>query len=150
MGKAGINVLGLGAIAVAAILIAKGMLKPTQEKVERNANVLSGAYEPRIVEFRVLEDSELPEGVEAPPVGAAEFCFVLAVLYPEHASLPEGAHRLVEVNGVIDDVLDPIHVEEATDEEGATVYLTFRSDGTFRFAHVARGDTVLVERAALE
>ena len=118
--------------------------------MERSADVLSGAYEARLVECRVLEDSELPEDVPAPPVGSATFYFGLTVLYPDHAAVPTGEHALVEINGELETRVLPVDVDTMVDEDGATVYLTFQSDGTFRYGALARDEKILVRRVALD
>jgi hypothetical protein len=152
MKRGAATIVGLAILAIAATFVGRMFLSPARERVEQRSSVLSGAYEERLTECRILEDAELPADVERPGVGEAIYYLHLAVLYPGVANLPAEPeeHRLVGINGSPTAELSPVHAESAFDDEGTTVYLIFKTDGTFDFARLVRPDKTVLEKVALE
>ncbi len=146
-----VTTLGLAALAIGAVWVAKTMIGPTQEKVERGQSVLNAAAAARVVECRILEDSELPEGLERPGVGGRTVYLLVAIHYPGYAAAPGLAnHSLIRVNGRPDTTLQPVHTASEPDEDGATGYLTFRTTLDHSFAKLIHGDKVLAESLHVE
>ncbi|MGQ0613216.1 MAG: hypothetical protein ACT4PV_05705 [Planctomycetaceae bacterium] len=144
-------VVGLAIVGMAAIVIGRHMLKPAAEKQERSRTVLTGLTEPRLARCRILEDSEVPEGVEAPRVGEAVVYLAVEILYPAAARVPEHAGMfLSRVNGASGRDLEPVHTETDSDEDGAYLYLVFKVEEEFQYAQIRREDKVVLARVSPE
>ncbi|MHC4548661.1 MAG: hypothetical protein ACYTEZ_07770 [Planctomycetota bacterium] len=151
MGRFALTVLGLAIVAVAAILIAKGVLRPTQEKVQRSKSVLTGAYEAKFLECFVLEDRDLPDELAPPKVDEDLVYLRVDLLYPGVERVPSPkSHVLQTINGVPGTELRPVHTAYEVGYEGTYLYLVYRSDQSFAFAHMSREGTLLFEKVALE
>jgi len=143
--------LGLGVLAFGAIVFGRQMLKPAAEKQERSRTVLTGLTEPRLRSCRVLEDSEIPEGLDKPRVGEDLDYLGVEIHYPGAARVPDHAGLFLGlVNGREGADLPPLHRETYEDEEGAYLYLVFRVEGTFEFGQIRRDDAVVLPRVAPE
>lgn len=152
MNRSTATVVGITILAGGAIFVGRAMLRPATEEVERREPVLTGAMNPRLHECRMLEDTELPEGIEPPQVGEDVLYLRVAVLYPGVAEAPAAKeHVLDKVNGDPAATLAPAHAENApADGDGAVARLTFRVDSGFRFARVSRDGKAVLEKVSLE
>jgi len=150
VGRGATAALGLTILAIAAIFLAKGMLQPTQEEVERTKDVLNKDALPRLNECRELGLDELPEGLEPPGVGATHFYLSIVVFFPGYATV-EGAedYRLTEMDGR-SVALSPMHTEVATEEDGAYVSLIFRLDDPFSSARLMHGEEEILAKVVME
>ena len=96
-----VTIVGLAVVGGAAILVGREFLEPARERAESKEGVLTGAYAPRLEECRVLEDSELPEGLRRPAVGESLLYVSVVALYPGAAGAPDlRTYLLDHVNGV--------------------------------------------------
>jgi hypothetical protein len=152
MGRISATVLGIAILAGGAIFVSRAMLRPATEEVERREPVLTGAHDPRLYDCRVLEDTELPEGLEPPSVGEDYLWLRVVVFYPGVAEAPAPQeHVFDKVNGDPAATLRPKHAEGAPGEDGgAFVHLTFRIDREFRFARLARDGKAVLEKVSVE
>jgi hypothetical protein len=151
MGRGVGTVLGIAVVAIAAIWVAKSMLKPTQEKVERRAPVLSGEYAPRLEECRALPDTELPAGVPAPLVDEDLLYVEVIVLFPGVSVVQDVKdHRLAEINGVVKTSLSPVFSSVDVAEEGAYLVLVFKANHAFENARLVCNGQVVLERVELQ
>jgi hypothetical protein len=148
VGRTALTLVGIAALAVAAVFIAQRMLQPTQEKVEQGQKVLTQAYRPKLLECYVLEDAEVPAGLPRPDVSEDLLYLAVLVLYPGVDRAPPGDHRFAAVNGG-EGTLDPADVATEADDEGTTMTLVFKVDSSFEFARLVRGEEVLFDRVAL-
>ncbi|MEE8105068.1 MAG: hypothetical protein V3T86_05995, partial [Planctomycetota bacterium] len=100
MNRAVLTMLGLGAAAVLAIFVGKQFLGSAEDAKDRREGVLTGLTQPRLEALEVLEDSELPEGIEPPGVGASFIFIEVDILYPSAAREPDGdPYSLSRING---------------------------------------------------
>jgi hypothetical protein len=141
------TIIGLAILAGGAIWVGRQFLEPAQEMAEADSSVLSGAYEARLEECRVLAPSELPDGLRPPKVGEA-FDFVLvAVLYPEREQVPTPElHHLDRIDGLPGTNLHPVHTYTETASEGAFLEVIFRVDEVFDEARLMRGEEVVLRQ----
>ncbi len=149
VGRTLLTILGIAAIAVAAVLVAQKFAGPAGEKAEANQKVLTHAYKPKFHECRALDDDEVPESLPRPGVDEDLVYVSVVILYPGVDRVPEPRdHRLIGVNGA-DGYLEPVHIEFSESEEGAYLTLIFRANNEFHFARLVRGEEVLFERIDL-
>jgi hypothetical protein len=150
MGRTILTILGIAAIAVGAVFIAQRFANPAKEQAQAKEKVLTDAYDPQLVECRPLEDSEVPASLPRPGVDEDLIYIAIVVLYPGVDRVPEPKnHRLIGVNGE-DRYLEPAHIDYAVVEEGAELTLVFRTDNSFQYGRLVRGETPLFERVDLE
>jgi len=151
VGRATLTILGLAIVAVAATFIAKNALRPNQEEVQRKQDVLTHAYLPSLIECTIVEDSDLPPTLPRPEVDEDLLYIAVVVFYPGVDRVPEPReHRLERVNGVAGVVLEPVHTSYEQDEDGTYITLLYRTDNSFRYGRMVRGDRPLFERVVLE
>lgn len=151
MRRFSLTALGLTIVTVAAVLFAKSYMRPTQEKVERGKEVLTNAYQARLIECVVLEDTDLPEGLPRAAVDEDLLYVQVTVLYPGVERAPTAEeHVLKEVNGVIGTELRPVHTSSDTDEDGSYLYLVYRTDSAFDAARMAWDGNLLFKKVALD
>jgi hypothetical protein len=150
MGRTVLTIIGIAAIAIGAVFVAQRFTSPAQEKAQAGKKVLTNAYEPRYVGCFLLEDSDVPESLPKPGVDEDLVYVAVVVLYPGVERVPEPRdHRMIGVNGQ-DAYLEPAHVDYEVTEEGAELTLVFRTDNSFQFGRLVRGETLLFERVQLE
>jgi hypothetical protein len=151
VGRGTLTLLGIAAVAVAAIFIAKGMLRPAKEEVERLAPVLTGQYAPQLQECVLLEDSQLPEGLAPPKVDEDLRYVQVEILYPGVEKTPPPADHLLErVNGGGGAPLEPVWNDTDVTEDGAYVYLIYKATTSFEYARLTRRGEVVLERIDLQ
>jgi hypothetical protein len=146
-----LTALALTVVAVVAVLFARSFMRPAQEKVQRSKEVLTNAYQARVVECVPLEDTDLPEGLRRPNVDEDLVYVQVIVLYPgvERVSSPED-HVLKEINGVMETELRPVHTSSDADEEGAYLYLVYQTNSAFEAAGMARDGKRLFKKISLD
>ncbi len=146
MNRAVLTLLGLGAAAVLAIFVGKQFLGGAEEAKDRREVVLTGLTLPRLESLHVLEDSELPEGLDPPGVGASFLFIEVAILYPSAAREPAGdPYELSRINGT-SATASSVDKETEDTDEGIYVSLVFKVTDTFEHAALVRGDVQLLER----
>ncbi len=151
MRRALITLLGIAILAGAAIFIMRQFLKPAAEKAERKEPVLTGAYDVRLDSCRVLEDHELPEGLEPPGVGDESLYLLVVALYPGRDNAPPAEqHFLGRVNGEAEGTLRPVHSSSEVAADGQYISLVFRAPPEFESARLMHEDKTLVERVTLD
>ena len=151
MSRVAATVLGLAILGGGAIFISRALLSPATEEAERRTPVLTGALDPQLHEFRVLEDNELPAGLLPPKVGEDLLYLLVVVLYPGSERVPSpDEHILDRVNNHPDYSLRPAHVESVVDRDGAYLYLTIRTDSSFEFARLVRDGEVVIPKVSLQ
>jgi len=149
MGRTILTILGIAAIAVGAVFIAQRFASPAKEQMQAGQKVLTRAYEPTLVECVLLEDSDVPEALPKPEVDEDLAYVAVVLLYPGVERVPEPKdHRLIGINGQ-DGYLEPAHIDYEVTEDGAELTLVFRTDSSFQFGRLVRGETVLFERVGL-
>jgi len=146
-----VTAVGLGLVGLAAVLFGRDLLKPAAERKERDTSVLTGLHDPKVIDCRFLEDSEVPEELPRPGVGEDWRYLLVEVLYPAAAKAPDPeGHYLDQVDGGPSRV-PPAHVEAgAVDESGAYLALMFRVESAFGRAVLRRGDAVVASRVSPE
>jgi len=150
MGRTVVTLLFFAALGVGAVFVAKRFVNPARDQAQASQKVLTHAYQPKFLECRVLEDSEIPASLPRPGVDEDLVYVEVVVLYPGVERVPDpGDHRLIGVNGESMS-LDPADTEYAVTEEGAELTLIFRTNNSFSFGRLVRGDKVLFERVELE
>jgi len=150
VGRAALTLLGFAAIAVAVILVAQRFMGQAGDKGQTGQKILTQAYQPQLRECSVIPDEEIPESLPRPEVDEDVVYIAVVVLYPGVDLVPEPReHRLIGVNGE-KVALDPADVDYDVTEEGAELTLVFRTDNSFRFARLVRGEESLFERVELE
>ena len=150
--KSVITIISIALIAGVAIYLGRVYLKPAKERAEAKEAVLSGAYDARVEVCSMLEDHELPEGVEAPEIGSTERYVQLIVLFPE-VNIIKGAkyeYQLDRINGGEGDPIDPVHADIEVEEDGVVLTLTYKTDEDFEHGRLVHDGNVIVEKAALE
>ncbi len=146
-----ITLLGIALLAGAAIFIMRQFLKPEAEKAERKEPVLTGAYDVRLDSCHILEDHELPEGLEPPAVGDESLYLRVVALYPGRDNAPPAAqHFLDRVNGEAETYLRPVHSASEVTAEGHYIQLVFLVPPTFELARLMHEDKTVIERVALD
>lgn len=151
MGRVTLTLLGIAVVAVAAILIARSMLRPAKEEVERKGNVLTGEYTPTVHECRILEDAELPDPLPPPKVADALRYVQVLVHYPGVSTAPDPQEHLLErVNGAAGPPLAPAWHESVAGEDGTDLYLIYKTTLEFEHARLSRKGTVIAERIDLQ
>jgi len=146
-----LTALGLTVVAVAAVLFAKSYMRPAQEKVQRRQSVLTNAYQARLVECMILEDRDLPVGLRRPDVDEDLVYVQVTVLYPGVDRVPSpNEHVLIEINGVTETELAPVHTSSESDEEGSFLYLVYKTDHGFEAARMARDGKRLFDKVSLD
>ena len=151
MKRLSLTALGLTVVTVAAVLFAKSYVRPAQEKAQRSRDVLTNAYQARLVECVVLEDTELPADLRRPDVDEDLVYVQVAVLYPgvERVPSPE-KHVLREINGVLETELQPVHTSSESDDEGSLLYLVYQTNLGFEAARMTRDGMRLFAKVALD
>ena len=150
MGRIVLTVFGIAAIAFGAVFFAQRYMNPAKEQAQASQKVLTHAYQPKFVECRVLEDSEVPDSLPRPKVDEDLIYITVVVLYPGVDRVPDPReHKLIGINGR-NDYLEPAHVDYVLTEEGAELILVFRTDNSFLFGRLVRGDKVLFEHVEVE
>lgn len=151
MGRTAWTIIALAGIAVGAIFLARGMLNPAKEKVEQKQAVLNSEARPRVTDCLVVEDADLPDELEPPPVGASFMYVAVTVFYPDFPDVPDlEKHVLDAVNGNAKARLTPVHTAVELDPIGAYAILIYKTDPAFTHARLLRGDQVIDERVELE
>jgi hypothetical protein len=146
-----LTALGLTVVTVAAVLFAKSYMRPAQEKVQQRQNVLTNAYQARLEECVVLEDTELPEDLRRPDVDEDLLYVQVTVLYPGVDLVPTPEkHVLKEINGVVATELAPVHTSTEADEEGSLLYLVYRTTSAFEAARMERDGIRLFAKVTLD
>jgi hypothetical protein len=146
-----LTALGLTVVTVAAVLFAKSYVSPAQEKVQRGKEVLTNAYQARLVECIVLEETGLPDGLRRPDVDEDLVYVQVTVLYPgvERVQAPAD-HVLFHVNGVHGTELHPVHTSSDFDDDGCFLYLVYQTDSGFEAAAMSRDGKRLFKKIALD
>ena len=146
------TILGLAILAGGGFLIARMIVPGASEPEHKRESVLTGAYTPRLEEVGILEDADLPRGIEAPGIDSDTLYLFVVVLFPGAPNVPDhGAHKLDRINGVSDKALDPVHTSaEYVEGEGTYLELVYRIDGEFEHAWLVRDGKAIVERISLE
>ncbi len=148
MGRGATAILGLAVLAVCAVFLAKGLVEPKQEELERSKDVLNAEAQPRLVGCTELSDVERPKELPAPPVGADYFYLTVTVLFPGFATVEgEKEHVLVVDGGGSKKTL---HSEVEIDDDGAYLTMIFRVDGDFESGRLLRGETEVIKRVQME
>ena len=151
MKRAVVTLLGIGVLAVTAIVISHYVLGPAEDAAERRQGVLTGLTSPRLLDCLILEDADLPDGVPPPPVGRDVIYISVGVFYPGAIKEPdEGLYRLVEINGIKENTLDAVHVSKEETDEGFYVDAVFRTDSNFDQAELRRGGATVVKKVKLD
>ena len=147
MGKAGATILGFALLAGAAIIVGRSFLLPAAERSERDGTVLTGGLDPRIESVEVLEDSDLPPGVNAPKVDEDLIYIRVDIFYPERESFPApDAHHLTGANRETWFESEPVHSVTETTEDGARAVLIYSVGTKFEWGRIAHGKLVIAER----
>jgi hypothetical protein len=150
MGRTVLTILGIAAIAIGAVFFAQRYVSPAKEQAQAKEQVLTHAYKPSLVECRVFEDAEIPDDLPKPGVDEDLVYVGVVVLYPGVDRVPNPSeHRLIGINGR-DAFLDPVHADTGLAEDGTELVLIFKTDNSFRFGRLVRGDAVLFDRVELE
>jgi hypothetical protein len=146
MNRAVLTLLGLGAAAVLAIFIGKQFLGSAEDAKDRREDDLTGLTLPRLESINVLEDSELPQGIEPPGVGDSFMYIEVDILYPSAAREPDGdPYGLAGINGR-SDTTAPVSKQTEETDDGIYVALVFRVSDAFEHAALVRGERKLLER----
>jgi hypothetical protein len=150
VGRAALTLLGFVAIGAAVIFVAQRFLGSKGETADPSHKVLTQAYQPQLVECRLIPDEEIPESLPRPGVDEDVVYIAVVVLYPGVERVPEPLeHRLIGVNGE-KVALDPADASYDVTEGGAELTLVFRTDNSFQFARLVRGEESLFERVEVE
>jgi len=122
-----------------------------EDRAEANQAVLGGAYDPRPVECRMLDDGELPEGLEVPGIDDELRYVVVVLFYPHAAAAPSPIEHLLDhINGDAQEVLRPVHVSSEVEDEGIYLTLVYRTTIHFEHARMIRDRKPIVGRIDLE
>jgi len=150
VGKATASILGFAVLAGVAFYVGKSFLSPSSEKAEREESVLTGALDPRIEYAEMLEDADLPDGIDAPKVGDSTRYMRITILYPDRPRAPgPEEHMLTEVNAG-EFTADPVHGIVSEDEEGARIIVIYRVSADFEWGRIERGERVIAKRFELD
>jgi hypothetical protein len=150
VGRAALTLLGFVAIGAAVIFVAQRFMGKGDGNGPTGQKILTHAYNPQLVECRLIPDEEIPESLPRPGVDEDVVYIAVVVLYPGVDRVPEPRdHRLIGVNGA-DGFLEPLDVDYDLIEDGAELTLVFRTDNSFRFARLVRGAESLFDRVELE
>ena len=150
MGKSGVTILGFAVLAGAVIYVGQSYLNPAGEKAERDESVLTGALDPRIEYAELLEDADLPEGIDAPKVGDLTRFMRVLILYPDQPRAPDPmTHKLTQVSAGTFDAT-PVHGETSSDAEGARIVVVYRVSAEFEWGRIERDEKVITERFVLD
>ena len=150
MKRAVVTLLGIAALAVTAIVISHYALGPVEDAAERRQGVLTGLTKPRLIECLILEDADLPEGVPPPPVGRDVLYMSVGILYPGATKEPDqGLYKLVEINGVKENLVSAVHVSKEEADEGFYVDAVFLTDSQFDHAELWRGAATVIKKVTL-
>ena len=151
MKRAVVTLLGVSVLAVAAFFVIPYALGPAEDAAERRQGVLTGLTKPRLLDCLILEDADLPAGVPPPPVGRDVLYISVELLYPGATREPDsGSYKLIEINGVANDMADAVHVSKEEDDAGFYVDVVFRTDVNFDHARLLRGDTIVIRKVTLD
>jgi len=150
VGKSGATILGFAALVGAVFYIGQSFLDPAAERAEQEQTVLTGALDP-VVEFaEMLEDADLPQGIDPPGVGDDIRYVRVSVLYPDRAKTPEAsAHLLAEAERG-EFVTEPAHATGSVTEEGARVVLIYRVDSRFEWGRIEHNENTVIARFELD
>ena len=150
MKRAVVTLLGVTVLAAAAFVVIHYALGPAEDAAERRQGVLTGLTAPRLLDCLILEDADLPAGVPPPPVGRDVLYISVGVLYPSATQEPDnGSYKLVEINGVANNIVEAIHVSREEADAGFYVDAVFRTDVNFDYAHLVRGDVIVIRKVTL-
>jgi len=149
--KGVVGIIGIALVAGVAIYLGRAYLKPATERAQAKTSVLSGAYDVRVEACTILEDDELPEGLEPPAIGSSDRYVQLVVLFPEVTVIKGDKHeyQLDSINGMRGDPIDPSHADIAVEDDGVVLTLTYRTDEDFEYARVVHDGNVIVQKAEL-
>jgi hypothetical protein len=151
VGRTAWTIIALAGIAVGAIFLARSMLNPAKEKAEQKQAVLNEDARPRVTECVVLDDADLPDGVERPAVGTDVLYVSVTIFYPDFPEVPmPEKHVLDTVNGNANTRLEPVHTTTELDPLGAYGILIYKTNSAFVHARLLRGEEVVEERVELE
>ena len=139
------TILAFAIIGAIAFFLARSFYSDGPEEGAPTGEVFTGAYDPRLEECRVLADSELPRDLE---VGKDTIYLLVTVLHPDTPNVHRpDLHLLEQINGKRGEPLQPVSVEtEFAGDEGTYVYLIYRIDSEFEFAHLKHLGNVIEER----
>lgn len=138
-------------IAGAAVIAGKFLFPTKHATGAKGEGILTKEYAPRLRECRFLEDTELPEGLAAPEVGAAEAYLLVVVLYPGVAAAPAAtAFALDKVNGHPLTRIEPASLAADVEEEGAVVHLVFLVKHDFAYGRVTLDGKPVLEKIVLQ
>jgi hypothetical protein len=142
-----LTLFGLAIVAGGAILVGGAFLEPEKEKRDASQDVLTGAYDARVEECVILEDNELPKGVEPPELGSSERYVRVVILFPGVPTIAgKGSdYVLQDVNGQKNLRLAPVDAEIVADEAGVFLTVVYKSDDEFQRAKLVRGEEVLAD-----
>jgi len=146
-----LTIVGIAVVAVAAIFIAKYMLRPAKEEVERKATVLTGEYTPTVHECRILEDSEVPDELPRPKVDDDLRYVQVLVHYPGVSTTPPAADHVLDlINGEGGRPVPPVWSDAIVGDEGVDLYLVYKATVDFEYARLSHKGTILSERMDVE
>jgi hypothetical protein len=139
------TLLGLAVVAGGAMLVGGAFLEPEKDKQDAGKKVLTGAYDAQIQECVILEDSELPKGVEPPGIGSEERYVRVVVLFPGVPTIAGTGidYTLNNVNGDKDSSLTSAASEITADDAGVLLTLVYKTDDEFERATLVRGEEIL-------
>jgi len=145
MTRAIASLLGIGILIGGGILLVR-LLQPTEPATPpKPTAVLTGAYAPVLVDSAVLQDHELPAGLEPPGVGSDTIYLQIVIQYPGAANVPDPEkHHLDHVRGGGAPTLSPVDIDTWEGEGGAMLALVFRTLNTFESARLVRGTAVIL------
>jgi len=130
--------------------VGDSFLNPAGEQVEREESVLTGALDPRIESALLLEDADLPEGVEPPKVGELTRYLQVTILYPDRPTAPGAEeHLLSQVNAGAHQE-KPVHGEIIAGEDGSRVLATYRVSADFEWGQLRLGKEIIAEHFELD
>jgi len=145
------TIIGLAIVAGGALWFSSAYLKPHAEQAQAKEGVLSGAYDARLETCALLQDTELPKGIEPPDIGSDLRYLQVVVLFPEVKSIEgRGEEYVLDlINGKRTEAMTPVATGIDIEAEGLFLTLTYRTDDGFEHARLRRGKVVIVERVAL-
>jgi hypothetical protein len=141
------TLVGVLLIAGAAVIVGKFLFPAKPAHTAKGEGILSKEYAPRLRECRFLEDTELPEGVEPPEVGAPEAYLLVVVLYPGVAAAPKSTEfALDRINGHPQTRIEPVSSAEEVDDAGAAIHLVFLARHDFQYGRVTLDGKPVLEK----
>jgi len=145
------TIFGVVLIAGAAVIAGKFLFPAKSDRDAKHGADLNRHYAPKLADCRFLEDTELPEGIEPPEVGAADLYLAVVVLYPGVAAPPkEGEFALDRINGHPQTRVLPVAATADADDEGATVRLVFLVRHDFQYGRITLDGKPVLEKIVLQ